>query len=505
MARNGVSMGAVTMVALAVGTLSTPVLYDSLGPRRFGVWAILNGLVSIVAFADLGLGSYQVIEVARALAGGCRRHARAALGLGVLWALGLGALLIAGTLVTWPWLAHGLHLGAMAGQARTALVLLLVGFVVNGTSVSWQAVLQGAQRYGSLARISAVAAVSGAGLSVLAATHGGGLEALAALTVVNNTAKTIVLAGAARRHVPALTPRLRGIRRTDLNAVTRYGARVQVSNAAAVINDRAGRLVLAGCSSPIAVADVDLGSRVPSLLRSLPVSALAVLFPAAVRAQAASVEELDRLYLVTTRYVCVYAAVVTAVLEVAADPLVRLWMGRPVPLATSTVLILAAGYAVNVTTAPAGVVTRSEGRPGRETRYALLSTCLNLALVLPLLKLLGPVGIPLSSTLSAVVASVYFFAHFHRSSRRPLAPLLRTVWPPALATVVAGLVTWLVLPGLPDGPGRWGAAAALASRAAVVTVTVGVCLALLGFCDRGDRVRLRTAAHRLLSRRGTAV
>ena len=113
----------------------------------------------------------------------------------VITALGLGALLIAGTLVTWPWLAHGLHLGAMAGQARTALVLLLVGFVVNGTSVSWQAVLQGAQRYGSLARISAVAAVSGAGLSVLAATHGGGLEALAALTVVNNTAKTIVLAG----------------------------------------------------------------------------------------------------------------------------------------------------------------------------------------------------------------------------------------------------------------------------------------------------------------------
>ncbi|WP_149827488.1 lipopolysaccharide biosynthesis protein [Streptomyces tailanensis] len=505
LARNGISVCAAGAATALASVASVPVLYECLGPRRFGVWVALNGAMAVAALMDMGLGSAQVREVARALSEGCHRRARMVLGMGLVWTAGLGVLLMTVTLVYWPWLADWFDLGELSAQARGALLLLLVGLVLDGLGTPWRAVLEGAQRYAVVAQVTGGTVACGAAAAMIVAARGGGLMTLAACSAATSGIRALVLTAAARRHAPALKPTLRGMRRTDISAVAGYGSRIQVSNAAAVINNESDRLVLAAFSSPVAVAGFDVGSRLVNVLRLPPWSVLTTLFPAAVTAACGETRErLDRLYIVMTRYLSAYVAMATAMLVVSAEPLVRLWLGEDVPLASATIVILGLGCAVNITSGAAAVVTRSEGRPGRETRYALLAAVLNLALTVPLLRWLGPVGVPLSTAVAASAATVYFFVHFHRDSRRPFMPLVRAVGVPALAAAVAVALTWAAVPVLPEGPGRPGAALAVASRSGTaLVITVGA-LAALGFFDRADRDRLRTAAQWLLPHRRKA-
>ncbi len=502
-ARNGVSLCTARIATGVAGTLTLPVLYERLGARGFGVWAVLTGAMAVVALMDMGLGSSQVREVARSLGLGDRRRARAVMGLGVVWAVGFGALLIGATVVCWPWAARLFHLGELTGQARGAMVLLQAGFVLDGLAMPWQAVLEGHQHYAAVARLGGGVLVCGAVLAVVVVARGGGLVSLGACSAATSAARALLLAAAARRCDPALAPGLRQISRADVSAAMGYGLRVQVSNAAAAVNSETDRLVLAGFTSPVTVSGFDLGSRLVNVVRLPAEAVLTTLFPAAVTTACdARGSRLDRLYLRATRYLAVYAAAAGAALVVSADPLVRLWLGRRVPLAATTIALLTVGCAVNLTSGAAAVATRAEGRPGRETRYALVAACLNIVLTIPLLKMCGPVGVPLSTTLAASAATGYFFVHFHRSSRRPMAPLGRAVLPPAAAACVAAGLTWLSAAHLPDGSGRYGALLCAASRGGMAALIVIATLAAAGFFGRPDRARLLSLARGSLPRRG---
>lgn len=505
-ARNSAMLLLARATTMVAGLLSLPVVYGRLGERAYGVWALLTGIVAVTALVDMGLSSAQVREVARAVDGGDRRQARAALALGLVWAMCVGAFVLTGTALCWPWLAGIFHLGGLAGPARSAVLLLLLGLVLDSVSAPWRAVLEGTQRYGLVGWAVASTAVVGAMLAVLIVLAGGGLVPLAASVTATSAVRACMLIVAARLCVPSLAPGLRDVRRGDLRAVGGYGMTVQAANGAAVVNNEMDRLVLAAFFATPTVAGFDLGSRLVNLLR-MPLSlVLTSAFPvaAAVAAHDRS-RRLDRLYLVTTRYLAVAAGTGAAVLVVTADPLVRLWLGRPEPMAAMTVVILAPGYAVCVTAGAAAVVTRAEGQPGRETRCSVLAAVLNAALTVPLLRLIGPLGVPLATTATVSAMTLYFLAYFHRSSARPLMPLVRLLWPPVLAATLAGTLVWAAGTSLPDGSGRAEAALAVGCRGGLTILIAGAVLVALGFFDAKDRARARTAAHWLIMRHAPAV
>ncbi|GAB3933589.1 hypothetical protein GCM10027614_04820 [Micromonospora vulcania] len=84
--RNTASMLAARVVMALCGLISVPVIYEHLGPREFGVWVVLAGLLAMAALVDLGLGSALVREVARAESAADRDLVRRLLGLGLGWA-----------------------------------------------------------------------------------------------------------------------------------------------------------------------------------------------------------------------------------------------------------------------------------------------------------------------------------------------------------------------------------------------------------------------------------
>jgi O-antigen/teichoic acid export membrane protein len=299
-----------------------------------------------------------------------------------------------------------------------------------------------------------------------------------------------------------MTPRLRDIRRSDVADATGYGLRVQAVEVGYLVNTQADRLFLGGFFGPAVVAGFEPGSKLITLLRTPVTVVMAAVFPAVVDfVRQHTVDRLFRVYLVMTRYLASFSAVTVAVVVATADPLVRLWLGHAVPLATDTIALLAVGHGFNVAAGAAAVVTMTDGRPGLLARYAVAGTVLNLVLTVPLLWIFGPPGVPLATTVSLLASTLYLFAQFHRYLSRPFSPLVRVLSVPVLASVIGATGTWFAAGYLPDGPSRLGAGAAIVCRGGVAAVLTVAVLGLFGFVSARDRARLRQAARQVTSRR----
>lgn len=485
-------------VVVAAATLATlPIVYGGLGAHAFGVWALLGLLCSLVLLVDLGLGPALIREVAQAYGEQARRRARAALGLGLLCGVGIGLVAIVATLAGWPLLARFFHLTDPVLQAREAALWLMAGVLADRVSLPWRAMLAGTQRYTAIAAATALAALLGAAFSVLVIHFGGGLAALGAATAASSAICTVLLTVVAYRTAHGLTPSLRQIRRSDVRSLFGYGLPVQVTRAAGAGTLQINPLLVGGAFGPAAVGGLDIGVRLLSLLRMPADLLFTVLFPITV-AQAArhGRDWVDRFYLRATRYLAAFAVPCAAVLAVCAQPLVEFWMGHDVPWAAASVAILAPGYAVGLVVGVATMVTRAEGRPARETAALLAAFAMNVALIYPLLRLVGPLGAPVSTLVAVIASNAGFVGYFHRSTNRPVAPVLRAMCPGAAAGGVGAVAGWLVMPYLPDLPGRWGAGVTMTLGAVVVLLVAAVTLAAAGFFDSTERARLAGLLHR---------
>jgi O-antigen/teichoic acid export membrane protein len=489
-ARNVSGLLAARGAVAVAGLITLPVLYRHLTAPELGGWILLTGLTTVVSIVDLGLGSATVRAVAGDLSGE-RKQTRIVLALGLIWPIAISVVAMLALLLIWSPLASLLHLGDAAATGRIAALLLLAGLLVDGISLPWRGILEGTQRYPVLATVNGGTAMLSAGLTIAVAMAGAGLVELAWCSFAGSVLRTVLLVGLARILAPALSPSLSGARRDDIAAATRYGLRVQVTTATGAINLELDRYVLAGFFGAAVAGGFELGGRLVNLFRLLPALALVTLFPTAVtQTQRHGPEWLRAFNLQVTRYLTMFAATGAAVLVVCAEPLVRAWLGGPNAWAAANVAILAPAYAFNLAAGGTAIATRVEGRPGRETSYALLSAGLNLALTWPLLRLLGPQGVPIATAIGVLAGTCQFLGHYHHSTGQPLAPMARVLSRPLAAAGVAATVGWWAAPQLPDGLGRSGALLAVGCRGAVVLVVAVVALLLLGSITAEDRERL---------------
>jgi O-antigen/teichoic acid export membrane protein len=493
-ARNSIGLLAASGASMVAGMVSLPFLYGRLGDVRYGIWTLLVGMVALLTVARMGLRPTMTREVARAAGEpGHLRQARGVLAIGMFWGTGLGIVMIALAALCWPWLATLFQVGEFSGPARYTALLMLLAFLIDGLVMPWQSVLEGTQHYAPVSWLTAGTAAATAVLSIAVVEYGGGLVPLAVATVLISIVRAALMMRVAARRAPALMPRPRDIRRSDLRDMTGYGLRVQTVEIAYLVNAHADRVVLGGFFGPAVVAGFEPGSKLITLLRTPVTVVMAAVFPAVVGfVERSAADRVFRAYLLMTRYLAAVAAVSTSVLLASADPLVRLWLGHPVPLAVDTIMLLAAGHGVNVCAGAVAVITMTDGRPALLARYAVLGTVVNLLLTVPLLMVFGPPGVPLATALSLVLSTGYLFARFHRDLDRPVRPLVRALGPPVLAVAAAVTLTRLVRPYLPDGPGRADAAAAMGAQGGLAVVVTLAVLAVFGFASAADRMRLRS-------------
>jgi O-antigen/teichoic acid export membrane protein len=455
---NGVAQALPILAQLVI----TPYLIRVLGLDGFGVWSLFLVFLGTLTALDGGVGA----SLARFLAidsaeGNKARSGRLLCGAGIVFiALGLAVTVLA--VFLGPSLLALLHIPvALEAQATAAFRWLgvLVTLALGYSAVS--ALLQATQHFAALSMTSAASAVAFVAAALILLRPGVALSTMVWLWAIRYVTGIGFGLIAGRRELRLSRPFLPT--RPEVAEFRRYAGRMQLSVMTSFLNGEVDAVVVAAIFPVRYVGLFAVAHQMASAARSLPLyafppflSRLATAFASGGRAGA--VAEFERLQRVWFPPVVVYGAVATVVAGFA----VPVWLGDDFRLAGLLAAILTLGYCIQVTlTGMRTCFVRSIGRPGLETRYAMLSTVINVVLTIPLALWLGVVGVVVATAVSLATSSVYFvwlcrdygLSRDSGSGRLILAVagatflaivgevlILRAEWHGRLALVAAGLV-----------------------------------------------------------------
>jgi O-antigen/teichoic acid export membrane protein len=428
--------GLAQILPLLIQLALTPYFIRVLGLDGFGLWSLVLLLVGTLSALDGGIGA----SLARFFAMHNAREAREEAGRLLLGAVAvfvvlgivISSLAIGLAPLVAGWLDLAPPLRAQAVDALRWLGLLVLLALLNGSIV---ALLQANHRFRALTASTATAQLAYVVASLVLLRPGDAMAVLVWVLAIRYVAGLVVGFAAARRHVRFRRPLLPG--RAERAAFRAYAGRMQLSSMTSFLNGEVDALVVAALLPVRYVGIFAVAHQVASAARSLPLFAFPPLLTTVANAFARGGEpgartEFDRIQARWLPLVLGYAAVATC----AAGFAVPIWLGDDFQLAGVLAAILTLGYGIHVAlTGMRTCFVRSIGRPGLETRYAVFSTVVNVALTVPLALAFGVVGVVTATAIALISSSLYFIRICRPLAIRDRLP--RSGWWPAIALAAA--------------------------------------------------------------------
>jgi O-antigen/teichoic acid export membrane protein len=488
-----------TLVGLAMGFVTMPLVVHHLGPTQFGLWVLATGLVGYVGILDLGLSPTLVNEAAALLARD-EPAARARLsettstifalyfGLGTLGALALGAVGLA---------APALFQVAPEDLATFRTVLLVVGLqTALGLPMSvWNGLLAGLQAFHVVNAIGVATTLARGALTIGLVLSGHGLTTLVTSSFAVTLAGWTASAWCAHRRLPGLRVRPSGFRRGRLREIGRFSTAMVVWTIAGAALHQLDRTLIAVVLPVAALTTYEVGARLANYSRTVLHSWLSIVMPAT-SALAARGERgrLRALFLRSTRYLLAsYGGIAVALLGLGG-PLVRLWMGDGFAESYVVMSLLVLGSVVQSQNVVAHVMLPGMGELGVFTRFMAVYPIVTAGCAVSGILLGGLVGLAAGTATAMLVMEIAFLrlivrTRFAVSARRVF---LRCHWP--VAKALAPVVLWIAAIRLLVPIEGWGTLAAVGVVAGLVFVA-GVWTTVM---TAGER---RVARERLLAMR----
>lgn len=463
----------------------TPYIITVLGFDAFGVWAVTGAIGQYAALFDLGISRSATRFVSLHYNQNNRRAERGVVGAG------LGLLAIVGSgLAAIAWWAAPLvssPLGVSSDVARVLLVASVTIAICGLSSRVIAAAAFGRERMVAMNYVLAIAGTLWQVVGVIYLWYGNELSSFAVWSAVGSVAGLVLVAvgfGITERRNPIGVPTLRVGR--DLVG---YGLQAQAVSVADLLVFQFAKIALGMLVGPAAAAAYEIASRLAAGARSFGVLAGTALTPklTAVYAKHGTDAVLAQYYRYAKQMTAVSALPLVLVCA-SCVPFLKLWLGE-YPSDTAVLCIaLSSAYLLNVSTSMSTVTGYAIGRPGAVAKSALLTSVINVLLVLAFINLLGTSGVVIAILLSLGVGSVFGPLFVGKVLGEPLLPYVRAVSGPLLAAFVGGSLGFCVafaclsvLKGLVAGLISLAAALAVAGVSHLVICRVLHCLPSLEF------------------------
>ena len=134
-ALSGLASALNKLVTISTGLISVPLTLHYLGAERFGLWMTISSIITMLAFADLGIGNGLLNAISRANGQDDRQAVRQAISSAVLILGGIALLIISAFTLISPWVDWTAVFNVKAPLARTetsqALMVFVTCFAIN--------------------------------------------------------------------------------------------------------------------------------------------------------------------------------------------------------------------------------------------------------------------------------------------------------------------------------------------------------------------------------------
>ena len=407
-----------------VGNFSTTFLYFlllpyimlKLGPERFGIWALTSVIFGLFTALDFGSGSAFVKFFSEYEAKKDKLAFNQVLVTGLLMMAlfsGLSVLIFALLINKLLFFFHIPE--QLFDEARFVFLGAGIFFAFNNTFGIFQAVIRGLQRMEISNSINVGGSIFYALGIFVFLEIGYGLKGLVIAQGIRIILINLVSLFCAKRLNKDLTFSFSFLKLEQLKTIFQYCLRMQISNIANLANLQTDKTLISFFLNLSYVAFYEVGQKISLFCKMLVNVLLGALVPAISELDSTSRQDsINKLYERGTKYLSAVAFPVNVFLLVCSSLFIRAWVGPGYDNSIMVVRLLVIGIIVNTLTGVGVMIVRGVGKPIYETRYAVISLILNVALGIILVKPYGFTGIVMATPISTIVGSLYFISIFHK-------------------------------------------------------------------------------------------
>jgi O-antigen/teichoic acid export membrane protein len=409
-------------VSVLVGIATIPLIIRGLGPEAFGVLGLIWVLMGYFSAFDLGLGRATTKYTAQYLREGQSERLAGLIWTSLCLNVALGVLGGAVVAMLAPFLVDTVFAipGALAGETRLSFYILAATLPAVLLSVSLRGVLEGSQRFDLVNMVKVPTNASLFVLPAVGAACGLNLSGVVVLLALATLSASLAYYAACRRAFLPLRNRFRPDRKS-LASLFGYGSWVAVSSVVGPILVYLDRFLIASLLSVTALAYYTAPYEMIVRLWIIPLSLVAVLFPAfSALGASESRERLEDLYARSIKYLAVSVGPVVVGLIVFAEPLLQLWLGTDFARHSTLVMqILSVGVLANSLAKVPHSMILGLGRPDLVAKSHVAELVAYVGLVWFLTSEAGIAGAALAWTIRMLLDAALLFG---LAARLRLAP-----------------------------------------------------------------------------------
>ncbi len=400
------------LTAMVATFVATPFTVRLLGPSLFGLWALVQSILTYLTLADIGMAN-----ASTKFAGEYFAQNDSDSEISVIWTscfiTGFLTIVSSLTLVlVAPFLlTHVLHVPQkMLGSATWSVRIAAIAVIARSLSYSINTPQTIRLRWGWLTIANYGTAIVGTILSPIALKFtSGGVVAMAAVTVITAVMSLAINYFAAIKVQPLIIKIQ--IRKVLIPRLLRYGGALAITGFVDIPLATAERLFLAHYHSLTIVAYYSLSMSLAAIFVSIPAVMLGGLFSTFVRLNTnGSSEELHRIFKQFIQGIFLFVAPAIILFMFLASPFLRLWVGQQYAFNCALPLfILLPGFSLNLLAIVPYNYLLAVGRTSTIAKIHLAELLPYLILALIFTEKLGAVGAAIVWSCRATVHSAIFF------------------------------------------------------------------------------------------------
>lgn len=447
---NTVANGVAQFAGMLTALVFMPFLIRGFGATNYGLYLITSSIAGYASLLDLGVGSSVVKLTAEALASNDRRKLSETVSTALVFYVLIG-IAAAGIMVILALNAQHLFRVTPDG-ARLLRGLLLVASawsLISWPAVTFNAVLQGHQRYTQTSAIALAGVLGNVAVTVGVLVSHQGPFALLVGTYSVSLLMAVAQYVLARRALGSESPvTLRHANLRSFRSVFSLAWAVFVLQVSGVIvYQQTDRMVLAVAIGAAAVALYEAAGKFQGLISQLTAFTVSAVLPLASQLDSEGRQEsLRQLFLRGTKYSLMLLTPVVIVLIVVARPLLLTWLGATFAAQALAAQVLISHQLLTSGVAVGDSMILGRGKLSKRVPYAVTVAALNLAISVILVQRLGIMGVVLGTTIPWLLDYPFHMRLILKSLDVPLSRWLKqTVLPVYPLLLLPALLSWWLI------------------------------------------------------------
>jgi O-antigen/teichoic acid export membrane protein len=280
------------------------------------------------------------------------------------------------------------------------------------------------------------------------------------------------------------------LQRSVVVELLKFGGWTQLTNLSTLVNRQTDAVLIGSFIAIDTVGLYDLGNKIAQVARTIPLTLLGPLLPAASRIHAQRDRpRIARTVLQGSRLLALVTFGIAGFFVAAAGLIMTVWLGKSYPDVATIAVLLTVTFAVNNLTGVGTTIVAAIGLPRYESEYAIVGMVLNITATVVLGAIFGLYGIIAGTVFGITTSSIYFIWRFHRLMELPIRQYLFSwLWRLGTVTAIASAATYGLRMALPDSmvDGRGSGAISLVLLVLFYAVLFVAGLRVFSFLQRRD-------------------